>query len=61
MTDYELFVDELVFIRKLVREAKEILGMGGFDCVYRANKELEIVDNRLRDLIDDDNREAEFQ
>lgn len=42
--------EELSEILKRVRAAKEILGMGGFDCAYLANKELEVVANRLQEL-----------
>ena len=46
--------EELTEIIRRVRAAKETLGLGGsnpsFDCVYLANKELEIVVNRLQEL-----------
>jgi len=44
--------DELITILRRVVVAKEILGMGGKDCAYRANKELEVAAARLRELID---------
>lgn len=43
--------EELNEILRRVRVAKEILGMGGFDCAYLANKELEVVAFRLEELI----------
>lgn len=43
--------DELLTILRRIVVAKEILGMGGKDCVYRANKELEVAAARLRELI----------
>ena len=43
--------DELRPVLNRVRQAKEILGMGGIDCAYEANKTLEPVLFRLSDLI----------
>lgn len=45
--------EELTRILERVREAKEILGMGGKDCAYLANKELEVVAFRLKELIEE--------
>jgi len=42
--------DELKDLLKRVRYAKEILGMGGYDHAYQANKVLEVVANKLRYL-----------
>ena len=42
--------DELKDLLKRVRYAKEILGMGGYDHAYRANKVLEVVADKLRYL-----------
>jgi hypothetical protein len=52
MNDYELIADELRPILDRINQAKEILGMGGLDCAYKANKELETVQDRLCRLID---------
>lgn len=46
-------VDELRPILNRIRATKEILGMGGTDCVYDANKQLEVVLFRLSDLIEE--------
>ena len=42
--------DELEDLLKRVRYAKEILGMEGYDHAYKANKVLEVVAAKLRDL-----------
>lgn len=44
--------DEIDALLQRVRRAKEILGMGGLDCAYQANKELEVVLFRLMELKD---------
>lgn len=49
----QALVDELRPILNRIRAAKETLGMGGEDCVYRANKQLEPVVFRLSDLIEE--------
>ena len=41
---------ELDYILAKVRHAKEILGEGGLDCAYLANKELAPVLFRLQEL-----------
>jgi hypothetical protein len=46
-------VEELRPILRRVRHTKEILGEGGLDCAYRANRELETVLFRLSDLIEE--------
>lgn len=43
--------DELRPVLNRVRQAKEILGMGGIDCAYNANKVLEPVLYRLSELV----------
>lgn len=47
----KVVADELRPILDRIRAAKETLGMGGADCAYVANKELEVAASRLRDLI----------
>ena len=49
---------ELDYMLAKVRHAKEILGEGGFDCAYRANKELEPVLFRLQELCELTNGET---
>jgi hypothetical protein len=44
---------ELDYMLSQVRHAKEILGRGEPDCAYRANKVLEVVAFRLKDLCDE--------
>ena len=44
--------DELRPVLNRVRQAKEILGMGGVDCAYNANKVLEPVLYRLSELVE---------
>jgi hypothetical protein len=46
----ETMNDELKDLLKRVRYAKEILGMGGYDHAYKANKVLEVVADKLRYL-----------
>lgn len=48
-----IIADELRPILNRVRRTKEILGGGGPDCAYRANKELETVLFRLSDLVEE--------
>lgn len=49
----QAIADELRPVLNRVRAVKEILGMGGLDCVYQANKQLEPVLFRLSDLIEE--------
>lgn len=51
MNEKDALLEELTYLRKRVLGAKETLGMGGFDCVYLANKQLETVLFRLNDII----------
>ena len=51
METEKAIADELRPILARVRAAKETLGRDGPDCAYIANKELEVVASRLRDLI----------
>ena len=44
--------EELDYLLARVRQAKEILGEGGSDCAYEANKVLEIVAFRIQELRD---------
>lgn len=44
--------EELDYLLARVRQAKEILGEGGIDCAYEANKVLEIVAFRIQALRD---------
>lgn len=52
MNTNNLIADELRPLLNRIRAAKETLGIGGFDCVYKANKQLEPVLFQLSDLID---------
>lgn len=47
-----LVADELRPVLNRVRQAKEILGAGGIDCAYNANKALEPVLYRLSELVE---------
>jgi hypothetical protein len=47
-----VIAEELRPILRKVRQAKELLGRGGADCAYKANKELESVLFRLSDLVE---------
>lgn len=47
-----LIADELRPLLNRIRVAKEMLGAGGLDCAYKANKQLEPVLFRLSDLIE---------
>ena len=51
--------DELRPVLNRVRQAKEILGRGGIDCAYEANKMLEPVLFRLSDLVAELGRNGE--
>lgn len=51
MSELQTIADELRPVLNRVREAKEILGMCGFDCAYEANKALEPVLFRLEELV----------
>jgi hypothetical protein len=51
MNPLHCIADELRPILNRVRHTKEILGEGGLDCAYLANKELETVLFRLSDLV----------
>ena len=44
---------ELDYMLSQVRHAKEILGRGEANCAYNANKVLEVVASRLKDLCDE--------
>jgi hypothetical protein len=57
MNPMQPIADELRPILNRVRRTKEILGMGGLDCVYDANKELETVLFRLSDLVEELSKE----
>lgn len=48
---FQIIADELRPILNRVRAAKETLGMGGLDCAYKANKQLEPVLFRLSELV----------
>ena len=50
---FQLIADELRPILNRVRAAKETLGMGGPDCAYKANKQLEPVLFRLSELVEE--------
>ena len=50
---FQPIADELRPILNRVRAAKETLGMGGPDCAYKANKQLEPVLFRLSELVEE--------
>lgn len=50
---FQIIADELRPILNRVRAAKETLGMGGPDCAYKANKQLEPVLFRLSELVEE--------
>lgn len=49
--------DELRPVLNRVRQVKEVLGEGGADCAYKANKMLETVLFRLSDLVQELSKE----
>jgi hypothetical protein len=51
MNPLEVIADELRPLLNRIRAAKEVLGNGGLDSAYEANKMLEPVLFRLSDLI----------
>ena len=53
LSPLQVVADELRPVLNRVRAAKEILGMGGLDCAYRANKVLEPVLFRLSELVEE--------